>query len=64
MADKKKTVKRCCLCGCVITGWGNDPWPLNTDEEAECCDACDFTKVVPARINLLNSQRADNGGAR
>ena len=40
--------KRCVLCGCRFNEWGNDPWPLK--EEGWCCDRCNATKVIPARI--------------
>lgn len=45
----------CCLCGKTVNGWGNNPWPLNNDPKAECCDVCNETKVIPARLlNILN----------
>ena len=45
----------CCLCGKTVNGWGNNPWPLNNDPEAECCDVCNETKVIPARLcDILN----------
>ncbi|MDO4527693.1 MAG: hypothetical protein Q4C03_02770 [bacterium] len=40
----------CCLCGKKFHGWGNNPYPVNKDAGTECCDSCDDTKVVPARI--------------
>lgn len=43
-----KKAKKCCLCGKEIDGYGNNPWPLA--EEGECCDECNETKVIPARI--------------
>ena len=42
--------KICCICGKKIVGYGNDPWPVVKDEESECCDECNFTKVIPARL--------------
>lgn len=47
----------CCLCGEESRGWGkmlqfgNNPSPLK--EEGECCDICNTTKVIPARLREL-----------
>ena len=43
----------CCICGKKFTGWGNNPWPVVTDEDARCCDACNGEKVVPARLAMM-----------
>lgn len=45
---------KCCLCGNPIDGYGNDPWPVSTAENARCCDTCNAAKVIPARLKLLN----------
>ena len=29
---------KCCICGKMITGYGNNPWPIK--DEGECCDKC------------------------
>lgn len=42
------TNKICCICGEEFTEWGNNPWPVKT--EGECCDMCNMTIVVRARI--------------
>ena len=44
---------RCCLCGKEFEGWGNNPWPLALNEEERCCDECNDTKVIPARLRLM-----------
>lgn len=44
----------CCLCHKLIVGYGNNPWPISTDPEDRCCDVCNYTKVIPARIAMLN----------
>ena len=44
---------KCCICGKTFGGWGNNPWPIVNDEGARCCDDCNFTRVVPERINLV-----------
>lgn len=42
----------CCFCGRAFKGWGNNPYPLNKDEKARCCDDCNDNLVVPARLYL------------
>jgi hypothetical protein len=45
---------KCCLCGEEVEGYGNDPSPIPTENENdECCDVCNLTKVIPTRINLV-----------
>ena len=45
---------KCCLCGIEVEGYGNDPSPIQTqNEDDECCDECNLAKVIPARINLV-----------
>ena len=46
----------CCICGKKFTGWGNNPWPVVKDEDARCCDDCDATVVIPARIAQIFSK--------
>lgn len=41
---------KCCICGREIKGWGNNPWPVNNNESAKCCDECNGQVVIPARI--------------
>lgn len=40
---------RCELCGKLFEGYGNNPWPLKGNF---CCDECNKTVVIPARIAL------------
>jgi len=47
--DFKHTV--CVICKKVINGYGNNPYPVK--EEGECCDTCNLTKVIPARIKRM-----------
>jgi len=45
---------KCCFCGEEVEGYGNDPSPIQTENENdECCDECNLAKVIPARINLV-----------
>ena len=57
----------CCICGNVFTGFGNNPWPVVTGEDARCCDTCNSTTVVPARIARIvaaNAKDDVNNGSR
>lgn len=42
----------CCICHRKTYGYGNNPYPLcdEKDYESRCCDECDNTYVIPARI--------------
>ena len=51
--------KICCICGKSFNGWGNDPWPVVMDDDAECCDDCDMGVVLAARISEMKG--AQNG---
>lgn len=33
--------------------YGNNPDPLGDTEEDRCCDCCNGTKVIPARLKGL-----------
>jgi hypothetical protein len=37
----------------MFLGFGNNPWPLNNDINARCCDKCNAAKVIPARIKQV-----------
>lgn len=47
----------CCLCGKIKKGYGNDPWPLAPifGTSNKCCDGCNLYKVIPARLESVNS---------
>lgn len=47
------TDKTCLTCGTTINGWGNNPWPINSDprlEDREVCSDCNALYVIPARL--------------
>ena len=50
--DNKKIIKKeehiCCICGKKFNGYGNNPDPVK--KEGRCCDDCNSTKVIPARL--------------
>lgn len=45
---------KCVFCGKEIKQdkdyWGNSCWPIYDDEKIRCCNKCNFTIVIPARI--------------
>jgi len=49
----------CCICGEEFEGFGNNPYPVNKDENARCCDICNDTVVIPARIEALNEDKKE-----
>ena len=52
-------VGQCCLCQQPYEQYGNNPWPLVPDDDiSRCCNDCNITKVVPARLlSIFNVQR-------
>jgi hypothetical protein len=44
----------CALCGRDFAGWGNNPQPL---AEGRCCDVCNLSKVIPARLALHEGEK-------
>ena len=47
--------KVCVLCGEPFTEFefGNNPWPLEESDDGQCCNWCNGTRVIPARLALL-----------
>ena len=42
---------KCCICGKECENeWGNNPWPIDKDENARCCNECNDNYVIPARF--------------
>jgi hypothetical protein len=39
--------KVCSICGKPFAEWGNNAQPVN---DGRCCDLCNITVVVPARL--------------
>ena len=49
---------KCCICGRELRELeGNNPWPVK--DEGECCDECNYQKVIPARIELSTRELED-----
>ena len=52
-----KEVRTCCLCGKDLGyEFGNNPYPLKT--KGDCCNHCNITKVIPARIEQASKRRS------
>lgn len=41
---------KCCICGADVGKYGNNPWPIYWDNKKRCYDKCNFTYVIPARL--------------
>ena len=47
---------KCCICGQeIIDGFGNNPWPVK--DKGKCCDLCNMSVVIKARLNMLNNKK-------
>ena len=58
---------KCCFCGKPLWNrhhielndemkakyFGNNPYPVNTDENARCCDDCNCDIVIPKRLEIM-----------
>ena len=44
---------KCCICEKICYGYGNNPYPISKDQDDVCCDNCNTTKVIPARVQKL-----------
>jgi len=43
----------CILCGATYEGMGHNPEPLANYDDGRCCDVCNDTRVIPARIGAM-----------
>jgi hypothetical protein len=41
---------KCCICGIIVGGYGNNPNPIK--KQGKCCDECNADQVIPARLEL------------
>lgn len=46
-----RTIKKCCICGKQIKGFGNNPTPVRAN--GVCCNVCNLNKVIPARLAMI-----------
>jgi hypothetical protein len=62
--NEKKKSYICCLCNETVhteAAYGNNPYPLAAQTNYEtmsprCCDYCNSTKVIPARLGISTIQ--------
>lgn len=54
--DNREITFKCCICGKQSVGYGNNPWPVSDNNEDRCCDFCNITKVIPARLKELKER--------
>ena len=56
---------KCCICGKVIHGYGNNPWghlrlnlePIKYRDNDRCCDRCNEEYVIPGRLILYMKKK-------
>ena len=50
---------KCCIYGKEIDEMNsNDPFPYKN--EGRCCDKCNYTYVIPARLGMLDTDKPTN----
>lgn len=52
---------KCSICGKTFDGYGNNPYPIcdKDDFESRCCDSCNATHVIQARMAIASRQHLD-----
>lgn len=51
---------KCCFCGGLFKGFGNNPYPANKTNGAKCCDDCNAIYVIPARLKEMFENNKEN----
>lgn len=65
--EKDWSTVKCCICGKPLWNghhtelsddmkkryFGNNPWPISENEDDRCCDYCNDSEVITARIKDL-----------
>ena len=56
---------QCCICENQFSGYGHNPQPVDDTEGARCCDRCNSSVVIPARLKnyILGSESPDKEDA-
>ena len=53
MDNLNRKIIKCCFCGVDMKEpFTNNPYPVNKDENARCCNDCNKNIVIPARIKV------------
>ncbi len=48
----------CCFCGKECENeYGNNPYPVDKDPKHVCCNNCNASIVIPARLSNLNKEK-------
>lgn len=49
----------CCFCEKGASGFvgRNNPWPLRTGGDEDCCDDCNESKVITARLAMMHKHK-------
>jgi hypothetical protein len=58
--ESAPAARQCSLCGRSFTGHGHNPAPLQSTDQP-CCDSCNATLVIPARLAALASTTHNHG---
>lgn len=56
----EKDKERCCICGGQLEKGGHDPHPIAS--YGRCCTACNWTVVLPKRVELSKKQHEQGTG--
>ena len=51
------TSNNCCICGADAGYYGNNPAPYEGDK---CCDTCNWSCVIPARIGRFGEEARED----
>lgn len=54
--NEKSLLSTCVLCGKKYTGIGNSCYPIFDDDSLLCCDDCNDTRVIAARLKLCGKK--------
>jgi hypothetical protein len=67
MMEGGNEMSKCVICHDTIkpnaSGWdkGNNAWPVKS---GQCCDTCDETVVIPARMFEMREWNENKGGKK
>ena len=50
-------IQKCAICGKKFSGYGNSTWPVTESTTDRCCDHCNKTKVLVARLAMISSRK-------
>ena len=51
---------KCCICGKKCENqWGNNPYPVDKNEDHRCCNECNDKFVIPERIRIAIERKGE-----